>query len=418
MTLKTLKKELQPSIYNSTFAKQTGILFGSQIGVLLFGVLIKIVQTRTLRPEEYGTYAFFGSLISFLVIFYRFGFFTSIKVVLANTSDIIKIRELVGTGLIFALLIGLSFSATIVGLSFFVDQLFNVKLGNILLIASPLCFVVPFKMFISEAGVGANKVKPIALFDLFASGLFLLIIVLFYFNGQLSVQALVIYNLLSFIAALIIAVVALKPRFNNISAHATAIFEKTKEYGWHYYTGAVANQSTFKLDELFITYFVNVTQLGFYSLANMICSPMSIMSSAMSQSLFKKMATLNKIPKRLFLYNIAWLLACVAGLYFLAELIVSFLFGSNYSDVALFVIPLSLAHLFRGLSSPYSFLSAKSKGKEIRNIAFAEAIINISGNIILIPIYGVMGAIVASIIARFVHYAGSKYYYHKFLTDD
>ena len=70
------------------------------------------------------------------------------------------------------------------------------------------------------------------------------------------------------------------------------------------------------------------------------------------------------------------------------------------------------------LSSPYSFLSAKSKGKEIRNIAFAEAIINISGNIILIPIYGVMGAIVASIIARFVHYAGSKYYYHKFLTDD
>ncbi|MBL4624063.1 MAG: polysaccharide biosynthesis C-terminal domain-containing protein, partial [Flavobacteriales bacterium] len=78
----------------------------------------------------------------------------------------------------------------------------------------------------------------------------------------------------------------------------------------------------------------------------------------------------------------------------------------------------SIAHFFQGLSSPYSFLSAKSKGKEIRNIAFAEALINVAGNLILIPLYGVIGAIVASIIARFVHYAGSRYYYHQFLTND
>jgi O-antigen/teichoic acid export membrane protein len=88
VTLKTLKKEFQLSVYNSKFVKQTGILFGSQIAVLLFGVLIKILQTRSLSPEEYGTYAFFGSLISFLVIFYRFGFFTSIKVLLANTIEV------------------------------------------------------------------------------------------------------------------------------------------------------------------------------------------------------------------------------------------------------------------------------------------------------------------------------------------
>ncbi|MBL4653929.1 MAG: oligosaccharide flippase family protein [Flavobacteriales bacterium] len=418
MIFKKLKKEAKFILEKSVYVRQAGILFGSQIGVLLFGVLIKVLQTRTLSVEEYGTYAFFGSINSFLVIFYRFGFYTSIKVLLARTSDLTKTRELIGTGLIIALLIGVSFSSTIFGLSFFVDGLFKVEIGKILLIISPLCFVIPFKMFVSEVGVGANQIKPIALFDVFSTALFLLIISLFYYNGDLTVQSLITYNLLSFIIALLITIKMLNPSFNNIKLHTKEIIQKNKEYGWHYYTGAIANQSTFKLDELFITYFINITQLGFYSLANMICSPISIMSAAMSKSMFKKMASLNGIPNKLFLYNTSWLITCVIGLYFVAEIIVSFLFGAEYSDVALYVIPLSIAHLFRGLSAPYTFLSAKSMGKEIRNVSLAEAIVNVFGNIILIPLYGVMGAIIASIIARFVHYAGSKYYYHKFLTDD
>lgn len=414
MTLKTLKKEFQLSVYNSKFVKQTGILFGSQIAVLLFGVLIKILQTRSLSPEEYGTYAFFGSLISFLVIFYRFGFFTSIKVLLANTIDTVRSRELIGTGLIIALLIGISFSLTIIGLSFFVDSLFNVEIGKILLIISPLCFVLPFKMFVSEVGIGANQVKPVAIFDVIASSLFLTIISLFYFFGELTILSLIIYNLLSFITALVLATVQLKPIFNNIGLYTKEIIQKNREYGWHYYTGAIANQTTFKLDELFITYFVNVSQLGFYTLANMICSPMSIMSGAISKSMFKKMASLEKIPRKLFIYNSFWLVVCVLGLYLIGEYIISFLFGAEYGEVALLIIPLSIAHFFQGLSAPFAFLSAKSMGKEIRNVAFAEGVVNVIGNIILVPLHGVYGAIIASILARFVHYICLAYYYRNY----
>jgi len=412
--LKTLQQELRFIAKKSALVKQAGILFGAQVGVLLFGILIKILQTRMLSVEEYGTYAFFGSLTSFLVIFYRFGFYTSIKVLLANTVNAVRSRELIGTGLIIAMLIGLSFSLSIVGLSFFVDSLFNVEIGKILLIISPLCFVIPFKMFVSEVGIGANQVKPVAIFDVFASCLFLTIISLYYFFGTLTIFSLIVYNLLSFIAALVLATVQLKPIFNNIGAYTKEIIQKNKEYGWHYYTGAIANQTTFKLDELFITYFVNVSQLGFYTLANMICSPMSIMSSAFSKSMFKKMASMEKIPKKLFIYNSFWLLACVLGLYLMGEYIVSFLFGPEYGEVALLIIPLSIAHFFQGLSAPFAFLSAKSMGKEIRNVAFAEGVVNVIGNIILVPLHGVYGAIIASVLARFVHYICLAYYYRNY----
>ena len=35
---------------------------------------------------------------------------------------------------------------------------------------------------------------------------------------------------------------------------------KNKSFGLSYYYGAIVNQSTYKLDEIFITYFVNITQ--------------------------------------------------------------------------------------------------------------------------------------------------------------
>ena len=53
----------------------------------------------------------------------------------------------------------------------------------------------------------------------------------------------------------------------------------------------------------------------------------------------------------------------------------------------------------------------KSKGKELRNVAYTEAMVNIIGNILLVPTLDVMGAIIASILARFTHLIGLLFYY-------
>ena len=72
--------------------------------------------------------------------------------------------------------------------------------------------------------------------------------------------------------------------------------------------------------------------------------------------------------------------------------------------------------------APFSFLAVKSKGKELRNVAYAEAMVNVIGNLLLIPTAiiimgskedGVFGAIIASILSRFTHFVGLWYYYNK-----
>ncbi len=142
---------------------------------------------------------------------------------------------------------------------------------------------------------------------------------------------------------------------------------------------------------------------------------MILMSQAINQSMFKQYAKLKKIPDKIFIYNTLWLLSCIIFLFFFADLIVDFLFGEEFIIVSKYVFYISFALFFHGLTTPYSFLAAKSKGKEIRNVAWAEAFVNITGNIILIPILGVEGAIITSILAKITNYIFFKYYYRKYL---
>lgn len=413
MDLNKITTDLKAAQKQSLLIKQTSVLFGSQIAVVLFGVLIKSIQTRALTVEEYGTYAFFGTVTSFLALFFRFGFFNSLKVLLANTQDPNQEKQLLGAGFFIAFLIGLLYAGSIFLLSFAIDHMFNVSIAEILLIFSPLCFVLPFKMFISEVSVGSNQIKHIVLFDILSKATYLLIISLLFFYSSLTVSNLVFFNLSTLILSLGVIYFLIRPSFLNFRSSLTSIINKNKTYGWHYYTGAIVNQTTFKLDELFITYFVNVTQLGFYTLANMVCAPMALFSEAIFKSAYKKMAEKDHIPVKLLFYNTLWLVLCIVILYFLSHILIEFLFGVEYTPAAAMVIPLSIAYFFQGMYAPYSFLSVKSKGKEMRNVAIVEGIVNLLGNVILVPILEVNGAILATIIGRATHYIGLRYYYKK-----
>lgn len=100
---------------------------------------------------------------------------------------------------------------------------------------------------------------------------------------------------------------------------------------------------------------------------------------------------------------------------FLAQPLVEWFFGIQYARVSDYAIGLGIAAVFQGLYQPFNFLSAKSKGKMVRNVALIEAFINVVGNLVLIPIIGVMGAIYTSIVAKGVHFLGKLYYYRQYL---
>ena len=393
--------------------QQVALLFASNIFLIVIGFGIKNIQTMKLGDIDYGKYAFFISIVSFLALFFRFGFFVSLRNLLAQNHNQQREKKLLGIGFIMATINGLGLCIVVWFLGFFVNELFQTDMAHSMQLFAPLTIIFPFYYLVNSYGVGTNNVKIIASYSNLPKLLFL--IMLLFFLNRLTINIVIFFNLISTLIIILYFLFKLKPDFTNTRKYWGLLWLKNRKYGFYYYTGAIANQTTYKLDELFIAYFKNTTLLGFYSLALLVASPMILMSQALNQSMYKQYSDLKRIPNKIFIYNTIWLVSCIIFLYLFSDLIVGFLFGIEFKMVSTYVIYLSFALFFQGLSSPYSFLAAKSKGKEIRNVAWAEAVANITGNIILIPIYGVEGAIITSIISKFINYSYFRYYYRKYL---
>jgi len=413
--LKKIGYELKKDITGRT-GKQTLILYFSQIIGLFLGLFIEIINTRVLGSEGYGILAFFLTIISFTLIFFRFGFFSASGLLIAETEDKEREKELVGASIIIAFLIGILYSLFIFFLSFFVDRIFHTNIGWILKYTFFLLVVFPCTMLIPEISKGMNKIGNISLFNIIPKIIYILgALLLIKVIIQIEPFHFILLYICSIVIGVVVVIYLFRPLFRNLRENLKYIWMKTKKYGFHLYLGQIIDQSTYQLDKIFITYFGNTTQLGFYSLAVAMTAPVVGLSTALSMSLFKKFVHMDRIPKKVIYYNFLWLLSCVVGLIIFKEFIVIYFFTDKFSPVVSLIPPLALAAFFQGMYQPYGmFLGAKGKGEWLRNISMVQAIFNFFGSLILIYYMGTIGAAIASIIAALVFYVGCIYYYKRY----
>jgi O-antigen/teichoic acid export membrane protein len=397
-------------------AKQTSILYGSQIIVLFFGIFIGVINTRFLGPIDYGILAFVLAILSFVSLFFEFGFFSAGARLLALANNEKEEKSIIGGLLVITIGIALSFSLFIFLLSFFVDSIFKTEIGGILRIISILVSIYPFQYMLQQVCQGANRIAKMSAYNIMPTIWYLvgaLIIITFF---KLTVFLSLLLTLSGVIFATVFVISSLKPNFYDLKENIALIWKETKEYGFHVYLGRVAGMATFDLDIMLIPYFVNTTSVGFYSLAMTLTTPMVLLPGSLATSLFKDFAQRDRIPKKVIYFNFLFLLSCVIALILLGDYIVTLLFSEKFLPVVPLILPLAVANLFRGMIQPYNkFLGAKGEGEALRNTAFILTGSNLVGNFTLIPFYGALGAAYASLFALFINYFGHIYYYHKCL---
>lgn len=397
-------------------AKQTSMLYGSQIIVLFLGIFTGVINTRFLGPIDYGILAFVVALIGFISLFFEFGFFSAGARLLALANNEKEERSLIGGLLVITIGIALSFSLSIFIFSFFVDSIFKTEIGGILRIISILVSIYPFQYMLQQVCQGANRIEKMSAYNVMPKIWYLIgaLIVITYF--KLTIFLALLLTLSGVIFATVLVIASLKPNFDNLRGNIALIWKETKEYGFHVYLGRVASMATFDLDRMLLSYFVNTTSVGFYSLAMTLTSPMVLLPRSLATSLFKDFAQKDRIPKKVIYFNFLFLLSCVIALILLGEYVVILLFSEKFLPVVPLILPLAVANLFRGMIQPYNmFLGAKGEGKALRNTAFILTGSNLVGNFTLIPLYGALGAAYASLFALFINYFGHIFYYHKSL---
>ena len=247
---------------------------------------------------------------------------------------------------------------------------------------------------------------------------FYLVLILFLiFYDQFTLNNSITALFLGLGLAFILAIFKIKPLFNNLILKINEVKHEVKVYGVHLYISSILHETLFHSDKILISLFLDAESMAFYGLAYMLTFPLSHFSTSLATTLFNKFASQNKINIKVLKINLLFVLVTVLIFIFLREPIIRFLFSDVYLTTVDLMFPLVMAFGFSGLSKPYSlYLMAKGKGKIIRNISMIVPVVNISLNLIVLPIYGIVGVAWSAFISHLLDLLLYFYYYRKSLN--
>lgn len=163
-----------------------------------------------------------------------------------------------------------------------------------------------------------------------------------------------------------------------------------------------------KIDQVMIKHMLNTTETGLYSVAVRLTEAWYFIPNLIAASLFPAIVNARRVSKEIYHNRISRLLLTMSilslililPLTLLARPLIILLFGEVYIDAyypfiiyiwsSIFVFPMPVLH---------AYMAAEHKGYILLGSSIAGAVINIILNIILIPMMGIVGSAIATLIA-------------------
>jgi O-antigen/teichoic acid export membrane protein len=381
------------------------------LGIVL-GIGVSIINTRLLGPEQYGDLKFLQSVFSFVIVFFTFGIFASGSRLLAQKKNENITRELMGSLFLLALAISSVFMVFIFFFSFFQNRLFRTDLGCVIRTVCPLLFVFPLTLCLEKIMQGTNEIYRLSIFRVLPQIAYVCAALSYISFLPLSATSALMIQLSCSAFVLLLMLISLEPKFNQIKECMILVYREVKRYGFPWFLGSIVYFSSAKIGALSIAYFINTTYVGYYSLALVSAAPLILIPNAMGTTMFKDFANLDAIPKR-----VMWGAIFVSGnallfyLLFIKKIMMLF-YSSEYAAAVPLAYLISFGAILHGFGDLINrFLGAHGRGKDLRNSNVATAISNILGYTVLVYFMGIIGAAVTHIMSGIVYVSTMAYLY-------
>ncbi|PIV23791.1 MAG: hypothetical protein COS40_03320 [Deltaproteobacteria bacterium CG03_land_8_20_14_0_80_45_14] len=396
--------------------KQVGILYVSMLLSIFVGICVSIVNTRLLGPEHYGDLKFLQNLFSFVVVFLTLGIFISGSRLLAKNEDQTERSRLIGNLFLCAAMVSSAFIVILFFFSFLEGRIFHNDLGRTIRMVSPLLFVFPFQLCLESIMQGDNRIYDLSIFRIGPSLLYLLCAILFNYFVPLSLISALSIQLATLSLLVVFMLFRLKPRYDHVKKYMAAIWEENKTYGFHVYIGVLAGVATGQIAGISIGYFIDNTNVGFYSLAVTISMPLTMLPGVVGTTFFKDFASRDFIPKKVTVVTV--LLSSGSLLVFLLVIkkVIVLLYPREFIVAVPLAYSVSIGCVLYGFGDFINrFLSAQGLGRELRNSAFVVGISNVLGFVLLVYFFGVKGAAFTKILSGFAYFSQMYYHYKTFV---
>lgn len=395
------------------------------ISQIISGSVVYILFARLMNISEFGLLTFGLTFAAIATVVAEFGFS------LMSQRDIPQNRFNLNEYVYNSILIKtvLSVVTIVIGiiyLNFFFKEK-NIFIGYIFLINAIITSYGSFFLSIYRA---KNKFK-IETKALFIYSVSIIIIFIYYYSYHLNVIYTSIMLLISRFIQLVYLLFKYKNEFGLSKLNYNKnmfflLFKNSFSYGIHFIIGIFY----FTIDNQMIAYYWGNNSLAIYQalfrvvlimllvsdvLINVFLPYLSSQYSESREKFLKKAKTLNSI---FFTIGIVMFVFIIL----FAEIILKILYENKYAESISVLIPLGFVLIFRIMSSVYAILLTISNNQKIRvKIVFVSFVVNVILNIIIIPIYSIIGAAYVSLITHFILFSLYVYFtkitFGKFLFD-
>lgn len=374
------------------FMKNFSYMFTNNIVTIIFAMLLSIMLARVLSKDVFGQYNLIISIFGLVSILSLPGMNSSITRSCARGFDGSFFE---GTKSRIRWGLAGSFALFIIGLYYYTVDLFNLSFG--LLVAA--MFFIPYFSFRTYGGYLLSK-KRFKTWSLYLSIVTIVAnlttaIIAYYFRNLLIV-ILVLLGMASIIN-IILLFKTLKEKENN------RVDAETVPYGKRLTAVIILSMIKSHLDKIIIGLFLGFEALAIYSVAITIPRQVKPIWTTITNMIFSDLSKKKKnyaylaVRKRFRYVMLLSILIIIIGILVMPPLIY-YLYSSKYLDSIFYAQLLMLITLSGPSIILVNLATAQKQLRKVYNVSTIPAVIHIVLLIILTPLYGIMGATIATII--------------------
>ena len=397
-------------------ARGAGIVFAGTIISMLLLFLSVVVIARYFSTAEYGVFNLALTILNVAIVVVMLGFPSSLprEVAFYREKEPLKIGSLILTALIIVSLISLTVTSFLVLGSAYIAQIFNE--GRLSYALKIISLSLPFSALIGtfvaiSQGFGRvrervyfqNLIHPLLWFALVVFGVVLKMNFIYIFTAYVMAQI---------VTFLILVIDVFRIKLFEIDSIDLKLGKELIKFSVPLMLSGIAAFVMTWTDTLMLGYYKTSEIVGLYNAAAPLAKLLPIFLSS-AGFIYPPLATAlyvqEKIEelKRVYQLLTKWLFLVTLplfGMVFLfPETVMGILFGSKYSPASQTLKILSLGFMFHtllGLNG--SSLIVIGESKFVMHSTFISATVNVVLNTLLIPIFGIEGAAIATAISYFV----------------
>ena len=280
----------------------------------------------------------------------------------------------------------------------------------------PVCFAPLLLNYINTVFQGDNSIYKLSIARVLPSIAYLLVATYIFSRHAADATLLLLIQNGIAVFILVALIFSSQPRFRNLGVAFTDLKRENKEYGFNVYVGSIAAVSLNYLAGITLGIFgEDNTDVGFYTLALTIATPLAILPTVIGTTYFKKFASQKHIDKKVLVTTLILSVGSLLLYCILISPIVEILYDESYKSVALYAQYLAIGTTIHGVGDMFNrFLGSHGKGKELRNGAILCGLTMVIGNTIFVYFWGINGAILTRMVSAIVYCGSMMYYYIHF----